>query len=247
MKEDVFKGVLFFMVIIYKSILIFIVGYLLLRVTGKKAVAQMHSFDLLYILILGNVISEPLEDANLVKSVIYSIMLVILYKIFAKIALNNKLRWVLYESPTVLIRNGDIDRDGLKKVRMPLDELLAQLRIKGFTDTSKISIALMEDTGNISVIPKSDFRPVQPADLSKKVNETFIPIPLIMDGEIIGHNLKFLKLDREWLYIELKKVGLRVDEIMLATYSRDGKLKIDDNEILGHKNDPNFYKPGEDN
>ncbi|PLT29915.1 DUF421 domain-containing protein [Peribacillus deserti] len=232
---------------IYKPVVIFIVGYLLLRLSGKSTVSQLHSFDLLFILILGNVISEPLEDTNILKALAYSAVIVILYKIFARLALQNQLRWILYESPTVLIRNGDIDREGLKKVRMPLDELLAQLRIKGYADTSQIAIALMEDTGSISVIPKSDYRPVQPADLDKKVKEAYIPIPLIMDGQIMNHNLKYLKLHRDWLYKKLQKHGLKVDEIMLATYSQNGQLSIDDNKFKGHKNDPNYYKPGENN
>ncbi|WML47597.1 DUF421 domain-containing protein [Neobacillus sp. PS3-34] len=231
----------------YHAIVIFIAGYLYLRITGKKAVAQMHTFDLLYILILTNIISTPLEANKMGKALIYAGIIVILYKIFVRLSLNNKLRWILYESPTVLIHNGDIDRKGLKKVRMPMNELLSQLRVQGYTDTQNIAIALMEGSGSISVIPKSDYRPVQPTDLNLKVKKEYVPIPLIMDGQILDHNLKYLQLDRGWLLNEVDKMGKTVEKIMLATFLENRKLYIDDNEIKEHNVNPYFYKPGADN
>lgn len=222
-------------------------GYLLLKVTGKKAVSQMHTFDLLYIFVLTNIISTPVEVENVGKALIYAGITVILYKIFIRLSLHNKLRWILYESPTVLIRNGDIDQKGLKKVRMPMNELLSLLRVKGYTDTNKITLAVMEETGSISVIPKSEYRPVQPNDLNLNIKKEYVPIPLIMEGQIIYHNLKYLQLDQEWLMNEVKKIGVKIENITLATYLLNGKLFIDNNVIKDHKNDPFYYKPGRDN
>ena len=72
---------------------------------------------------------------------------------------------------------------------MPMNELLSQLRVKGFMDTRNIAMAIMEETRNLSVILKSAYRPVQPEDLKLKVNKEYSPIPLIMDGQIIQANL----------------------------------------------------------
>ncbi|WP_051591092.1 DUF421 domain-containing protein [Bacillus sp. UNC438CL73TsuS30] len=235
------------MEIVYRTVIILLAGYLFLRVTGKKAVSQMHTFDLLYIFVLTNIISTPVENSNLGKAIMYGAITVILYKIFIRLSLHNKLRWILYESPTVLIRNGDIDRKGLKKVRMPINELLSHLRVKGYTDTRNIALAVMEETGSISVIPKSKYRPVQPNDLKLTVKKEYIPIPLIMDGQIIYHNLKYLKLEQGWLMNEVKKLGEKVENIMLATFLDNGTLFIDNNEIKSHKNNPYYYNPGEDN
>ncbi|MEH6907138.1 DUF421 domain-containing protein [Neobacillus drentensis] len=231
----------------YRALLIFVVGYLFLRLTGKKAVAQMHSFDLLYILVLTNIISSPVEVNNTGKAIIYAGIVVILYKVFTRLSLHNKLRWILYESPTVLIQNGDIDRKGLKKVRMPINQLLSHLREKGYTDTQNIAIAVMEGTGSISVIPKSDFRPVQPSDLKLHVKKEYLPIPLIMDGQIVHHNLKYLQLDCSWVIAEIEKMGEKIENITLATYLEDGKVYIDNNEKKDHKGDPYYYKPGREN
>ncbi|MDM5336781.1 DUF421 domain-containing protein [Fictibacillus enclensis] len=232
---------------IYNPLLIFLFGYIFLRITGKKAVSQMHSFDMLYILIIGNVISQPMQKDNVWKALLFTFIVMILYKLFMWLSLNNKLRWTLFESPTVLIRNGDIDRTGLRKVRLPMDELLAQLRVKGFTDTRNIALCAMEDNGQISVIPKSNFRPVQPGDLKIKVKREFIPIPVIMDGQIIDHNLKYLKLDRDWLLKRVKQKGADVQNVMLATITESGTLHIDTNNPHNEDKGPYSYKPGEDN
>ncbi|MEH7522421.1 YetF domain-containing protein, partial [Bacillus sp. JJ1503] len=132
------------MELIYRAVIVFLVGFLFLRLSGKKAVAEMHSFDLLYFFVLTNIISTPIEVNNLGKAIIYSGITFIIYKIIVRLSLHNKLRWLLYSSPTVLIRNGDIDRKGLKKVRMPVNELLSHLRMKGYMDTQNIAIAVME-------------------------------------------------------------------------------------------------------
>src|SRR5207253_3032200 len=68
-------------------------GYLFLRVTGKKAVSQMHTFDLLYIFVLTNIISTPVEVSNVGKAITYAGITLILYKIFIRLSLHNKLRW----------------------------------------------------------------------------------------------------------------------------------------------------------
>lgn len=130
---------------------------------------------------------------------------------------------------------------------MPVNELLSHLRIKGYTDTQNIAMAVMEDTGSISVIPKSECRPVQPNDLNLSVKKEYLPIPLIMDGQILDHNLKYLQLDRTWLINEVKKMGEKVENITLATFLENRKLFIDNNEMKEHKSDPYYYKPGEDN
>ncbi|MCH6264049.1 MULTISPECIES: DUF421 domain-containing protein [Neobacillus] len=234
------------MELIYRTIIVFLAGYVFLRMTGKKAVSQMHTFDLLYIFVLTNIISTPVEVNDLGKAIIYGAILVILYKILIRLSLNNKLRWIIYESPTVLIRNGDIDRTGLKKVRMPMNELLSHLRVQGYTDTQNIDLAVMEETGSISVIPKSEYRPIQPNDLNLKVKKEYVPIPLIMDGQIIYHNLKYLQLEQGWLMNEVEKTGEKVENIILATYLENGKLFIDNDVIKKHKGDPYYYNPGED-
>lgn len=237
---------------IVKPIAIFVGGYLFLRLSGKKSISQMHSFDLMFILVVGTIVAEPLVTKNPYKALYYGLNFTLLHVIFSYLTLNNKLRWLLVESPTVLLRNGDIDEKGLRKVKMTTGELLSELRVKGYTNPKDISLVSMENSGQISVIPKSYARPLQPSDMDIKAPPTFIPIPIIMNGEILDHNLKFLNKDRKWLEKQLKnehsKNMNQLSDITLATYNEKGKLDIDTKHP--YKNDqkkPANYKPGNEN
>lgn len=232
---------------IFTPLFIFIAGYIYLRIAGKKAVSEMNSFDLLFVIVMGTIISEPLVTQDVPRALLYSGVFLVIYILFSRATLNNKLRWLLIASPTVLIRNGDIDEKGLKKSKMTVGELLSELRTKGYTKASDVEIAVLEDMGKFSVIPKSDARPIQPSDIHFSPSPTFIPIPVVMDGQIIDHNLKYLKKDRNWLQLQLNTKGLslqQVKTVTLGTVNQNGFLEIDDNSVQDNVKGPFAYKPG---
>lgn len=240
------------MTFVLKPLVIFIIAYLLIRLGGKKAVSEMNSFDMLFIIVLGTIMSEPLVDKNPLKAITYGGVFLGAYVLFSYATLNNKLRWFLIAKPTVLIRNGDIDERGLRKTRMTTSELISTLRQKGYTKTADVELAMLEDMGKISVIPKSSVRPLQPSDIQLQPSPTFIPIPVILNGQIIYHNLKYLKKDEEWLESQLNanQHSLEdVSDITLAVYTQQGTLSLDtdnpdDNSKTGN---PYLYKPGDNN
>jgi uncharacterized membrane protein YcaP (DUF421 family) len=235
---------------IITPILVFVGGYIYLRIAGKKAVSEMNSFDLLFIVVMGTIVAEPLVSKDIARALLYGAAFMTMYIIFSMASLNNKLRWLLIASPTVLIRNGDIDEKGLRKVRMTVGELLSELRTKGYTKTADIELAVLEDMGKFSVIPKSDYRPIQPSDLNMVTSPAFIPIPVILDKQIIDHNLKYLKKDREWLEQQLKSHSLsmnQIDMVTLATVNQQGSLEVDLNSPNHNNQGPDAYKPGNQN
>lgn len=239
------------MTYVLKPLLIFVAGYIYIRLAGKKAVSEMNSFDMLFIIMLGTVFSEPILSKNPWSTLIYGGVLMSIYFLFSRAVLNNKLRWLFISSPTVLIRNGDIDESGLRKAKITTNELIGTLRKKGYVNTADVELAVMEDMGQVSVIPKAHARPLQPSDIHLHPSPTFIPIPLIMNGEILFHNLKFLEKDEEWLNGQLQAYELNIDnisDVTLATYDQNGMLSIDtDTRNNRNINNPYMYKPGNDN
>lgn len=231
-------------------IAVFLVGYILLRIMGKKAVSQMSSFDLLVVLILGTIISEPVVTKHLGMASYYALALTIVYLAFSFIAIKGKFKKVLTGSPSVLIRNGDIDEKGLRKVRMSVEELLGELRQKGYSNATDLALVVMEETGGLSAIPMADKRPLQPSDIHKSPSPTFIPIPLIIDGEIIEHNLKYIQKGSDWLTSQLQAYNLSIDKIdtvTLATLNQKGFLDVDTTNPHDRKDGPLNYKPGNTN
>lgn len=235
-----------------KPLIIFIVSYIYIRIGGKKAVSEMNSFDILFVIVMGTIISEPLVTKKPFESLLYGAVFLLIYIMFSYAVLNNKLRWLLSSSPTVLIKNGDIDEKGLRRERMTTNELISILRLKSFYNLTDVELAVMERTGKVSVIPKSHARPLQPNDIQLHPSPTFIPIPLIVNGQILNHNLKFLQKDKDWLTMQLNAHQLSIDnisDVTLGTYNQQGTLSIDtDNpDDNANTNNPYAYKPGNDN
>jgi len=218
---------------LWAPVVILLVGYILLQITGKKFLAQMTSFDLLIIFVLGTIIAEPIVSHRLDVAAYFAVIIAIVYIAFSILVLNNnKFKNMLKTTPTVLIRNGDIEEQGLRKVKLTINELLAHLRQKGYMSPSNIVLALMEENGKISIIPMADHRPIRPSDLNMSPSPTFMPIPIIMDGEIINHNLKYIQKDLEWLTNQLKAYNISMDsldKVTLATLNQKGFLDVDQN------------------
>ncbi|MBO8170423.1 MAG: DUF421 domain-containing protein [Bacillaceae bacterium] len=236
---------------------IFVAGYLLLRFSGKKAVSEMGVFDLLIVILIGNIISQPVVSGSLGIALWYGLVVTGIYIFYTYMALNNKFRWMAHPSPTVVIRGGDIDEEGLRQSKLTVKQLLEKLRNKGYANPADVEIAIFESDGKFSVIPKAKARPIQPGDIQNtpqgftvQPQPTFLPIPLIMEGEIIDHNLKYAGKNKKWLYEQLHGYGIQeesLNKVTLATLDQNGKVTLDleKSDILD--GDPNNYMPGNDN
>ncbi|MCP3763906.1 DUF421 domain-containing protein [Domibacillus sp. A3M-37] len=235
---------------IWTPLYVVALGYALTRLSGKKSVAQMHSYDLIFVITLGTAISEPIASKNNWLAGGYSLAIVIIYLLLSKLVLINFFKNTLTSTPTVLIRNGDIDEQGLKQIKMTVEELLGELRIKGFSNPSDIAIALMEETGKVSVIPKSSIRSLQPIDLQLSPKPAFVSIPIIIDGEVIIHNLNFIEKDEKWLYKQLQAYNIsegNIHTVTLATFNQEGALEIDNDHTHDYGKGIYNYKPGDEN
>lgn len=227
-----------------------ILGYMLTRLSGKKAVSQMHSYDLVFVTVLGSAISEPIAQESAWTATWYSLAVVLVYLLLSRLILFNKFKNTLTATPTVLIRGGDIDKEGLRSVKMTVEELLGELRIKGFVNPADIDIALMEETGKVSVIPKVNNQNQLSNDPEFTQKSAFVSIPIIIDGEILHHNLKFVKRDENWLFDQLQHSGIRkldLKHVTLAVFTQDGSLQVDNDDAHDHEKGINNYKPGNEN
>ncbi|SFE57599.1 DUF421 domain-containing protein [Alteribacillus iranensis] len=211
-------------------LLIFLMAMIYIRLSGKKAVTEMSNADVLFVLILGVILSGPLVSSEPLDALAYSFLFLLAYVLFTYAAQYRRFRPLLVSPPTVLLRNGDIDEKGLQEARMTTSQLLSALRQRGITKTGDVEMAVMEDTGKISVIPKAHARPLQPQDIQLHPTPEYVPIPLIMDGELLRHNLRYLEKEEGWLDAQLQAFGLNKDQIAdisLAVYHQDGSVSID--------------------
>ncbi|MDP4180541.1 MAG: DUF421 domain-containing protein [Bacillota bacterium] len=212
---------------IVRCIIVLLFSWLCVRIIGKKSISQLTAYDFTTLMIIANVASEPLVYKISSKAFLGSIVLAVLTVIIGWLSLKKKF-YNLDMKPDIVIVNGKVDKEALKRNRMNLPFLLSLLRLQGYAKVSDVEFAIIEPDGNLSVIPTSQSRPVTPNDLKIETQYEGISLPLIIDGEIQYSNLKYAKLDREWLNGEIKKLGAAgTEDVFLAELDTTGKLIVD--------------------
>ena len=134
-------------------------------------------------------------------------------------------RSVISGRPSIIISGGKIVWNELQEARISLDDLLEQLRMKGYPDISDVEFAVLETSGEVSVIPKSQRRPVCPADLGIDTSYEGLPVTLVVDGKVRKNNLRLVNLTEEWLRSELAAKGVTdINRVGLASLNTEGQL-----------------------
>jgi uncharacterized membrane protein YcaP (DUF421 family) len=137
-------------------------------------------------------------------------------------------RKLLEGEPTIVMQNGKIMEENMKKIRYNVDDLLVQLRNKDVFNPADVEFAILEPHGQISVLLKSQKKPVTREDMQIPTEYEGVSSELIMDGEIIYQNLQQNKLDEAWLINELNKQGITSPrEVLLASLDTAGNLYVD--------------------
>lgn len=201
------------------------------RILGKQQISQLTFFDYILGITIGSTASTLTTDLtsrawpHWIGLLTWTVLSVILQFITLK---SKRASDYLDDVPTVLIMDGKILEDAMKKSRYRLCELLEQLRDKGFFDLTQVQFAILERDGQLSVLPKAEYQPVTPKDLNITVTPSSLSSELIYDGVIIEANLKTVNKDKDWLITQLKAHNINdVSEVFVATFSNPDTLYID--------------------
>lgn len=215
------------LVYIARCIIVLLFSWFCVRIIGKKSISQLTPYDFTALMIMANVAAEPLVYKISTKAFLGSLTIAAATVFIGYISLQKRF-YNLDAKPDIVIVNGKIDKDALKRNRMNLPFLLSLLRLQGYAKVSDVEFAIIEPDGNLSVIPVSQSRPVTPKDLKLDTQYEGITLPLIIDGEIQYNNLRFSKLDILWLNQEIKKSGASgAEAVFLAELDTTGKLTVD--------------------
>ena len=168
-----------------RSVLLVCLAVCALRLMGKRQVGQLQPFELVIAIMIADLAATPMEslDTPLWRGIVPMAALVMLHQIFSLLSLKSqKMRRFFSGSPTVIIRNGQIDYQALEKLCFNLNDLLEELRTGGVLSPTEVGTAIMETSGKLSVFPTSQKRPVTPEDMKLKTGYEGIPLTLILDG-----------------------------------------------------------------
>ncbi|WP_346895045.1 DUF421 domain-containing protein [Clostridium sp. UBA7503] len=203
--------------------------FVLTRIMGKKQISQLTFFDYVVSISIGSIAAAFAVDDSigyikgLTGMVVYSIFPILLSFVSLKSYLGRK---VLDGIPTILIENGKIVENGLKKAEMNINDLLEECRLKNVFDISAIEFAIMETSGKLSIQLKSSNQPLTPKDMNMLTLCKGLCINLIVDGEILEGHLKTIGKDINWLNTELQSQGIKSSADVLLAYQDNSNVLI---------------------
>lgn len=213
-----------------RSIVTIVVLFLLAKVMGKKQISQLNLFDYIVGITIGSVAADISLDLN--KSFLDGVICMLVFgltgALVSYVTLKSiKLRRLFTGTPSIIIENGKIIEEGLKKVKFDINDLMEELRGAGYFNIDEVAYAVMETNGKISFLPKDEEKPVTKKDMDLKIIPSSLVANIIIDGKIMMNNLKAMNKDEKWLSHELKVLGYKdLDEILLATLDSNDKIMV---------------------
>jgi Predicted membrane protein len=216
--------------VIIRALVSLIVLFFLTKLLGKKQISQLSLFDYVIGISIGNFAAEMTTNVEIqfINGIIaVTIFGLVAYLVSIGTMKSFRLRKFFMGIPTVLIENGKLYEKSLKKTRLDMNDLLEQLRIKGYFDISQIEYCMLEANGDVSILPKQENKPVTSGDMQIKIPQERLCANVVIDGNIMHSNLKGTSKDENWLNHELKVKGYSdLSKILLATLDNNGKLNI---------------------
>ena len=207
--------------VILTSLLSVAALFTITKIMGHKQVAQLDFFDYVCGITIGSIGAEMATELEepykpLIALAVYGFVSIMLSLIAHKMPRTRK---YINGTPTILMSNGKIYRDNLKKAKLDLSEFMLLCREAGYFDLDEIQTAIFEHNGRLSVLPKAASRPATPEDLKITAKATHIGAELIMDGRIMGENLLRIGRDTDWLKEKIAAEGYAdARAVFLAVY-----------------------------
>lgn len=217
--------------VILQTFLAFVAILIYTRILGKQQVGQLTFFEYINGITFGSIAAVLATDVDPNRTWNHFLGLTLfatLTWLGGYVALISRpARKLISGEPTVVIHNGKILEQNMRKMRYNVDELSMQLREKNVFDIADVEYAILEPDGNLSVLLKSQKRPLTPADLHVPTEYEGVPTEIIVDGEILFQNLKQNNLDEKWLKQQLEAQGIQdVTQVDYAVLRSNGSLYV---------------------
>lgn len=195
------------LVVFTRAIILFIIVFLVIRLMGKRELSQIQPFEFVIIVLIADLASGPMSDRNMTTfyGIVPILALLVMYMIFSfLLKTNKKVQNIMSGSPVILIEDGKIVEEEMKKQEYMIEDIMSQIRSRGVFKVQDVAYAILETNGNLSVIPKSE-------------SKGKLPLNVINDGTRLEGNLKMLKMSNEQLDEILKKHNVEENNILIAT------------------------------
>jgi len=213
---------------IIRTLILFAVVVIELRIMGKRQVSQLQPYELVIVIMLSALAAIPMGNTGvpLASGLFPIVTLMVVQVVLSFVAMKSeRARAVICGTPSVLVANGKIVEPEIARLRYNVNDLLEQLRNKNVPNIADVEFAVLETNGELSVIPKSQKRPVVPADMNLPTTYEGLPVTLVIDGRLLEKNLARVGLTADWLRAELQKFGIgHWRDAFFVSLDTEGKL-----------------------
>ena len=216
------------MILSYVRTLIF---YLILiasvRMMGKRQIGQMEASEFVVTMLVANLAAIPMQNSGIPM---YSGLVPILTVLGTELVLSSlslrsiRLRRMLCGKPVILIENGRVLQENLRRTRVTIDELLGHLREKDVLEITAVQYAILETNGNLSVFPFPGEMPASAKDAGIRAKPQYLPVTLIEDGVLFRENLPLAGKDEQWVHRILGEYRAAIANTWLLTVDRSDKV-----------------------
>ena len=211
----------------WRTLFIYLVLIVVIRLMGKRQIGQMEPSEFVVTMFVANLASILMEDVSLpLYAGLIPIFTVLgLELVLAGLSMRSiPIRKLLCGKPVILIENGKIIQNNLRKTRVTLDELTGHLREKDILDLQSVQYAILETNGNLSVFPFPKERPASAKEAGVQVKGQYFPITIVSDGNLLRENLSVAGKDKKWVEKVLRERDATLKDTWLLTV--DGSDRI---------------------
>ncbi len=211
----------------FRAIILYIVVLIVMRFMGKREIGQLQPFELAISIMIADLASIPMTETGIPISngIVPILGLLVMHLVISLLNIKSiRAREIVCGKPRILVYRGKIDEKALKKERFTINELQERLRGNNVMNLGDVEYAILETSGQITVIQKPEKRNTIPEDFGITPEYEGIPYDLVVDGRVMEDNLQKIGKDYQWLKKQVEKFNIKPEQALVVTY--DGKGQI---------------------
>lgn len=212
-----------------RTVIMYIAILIGVRLMGKRQISQLQTSELVVTLLISELAVMPIQqhDDPLWNGLIPMLVLVVCEIVVSLFMLKSgKFRQAVCGSPMVVIENGRVLQDQMRRLRMSTEDLFEELRLAGAFALEDVAYAIVETNGKLSVLKKASADSLTPKQAGVKAPSEALEVVVISDGHISEHSLKLCGKDPHWLREQLKFQGAELSDVFIMTARTDGRQLI---------------------
>ena len=210
-----------------RAIILYIIVLIVMRLMGKREIGQLQPFELAISIMIADLASIPMTDTGtpISNGIVPILGLLVMHLLISLINIKSiRARQIICGKPRILIYRGKIEEKALIKERFTINELEERLRAQNISNLGDVEYAILETSGQITVIEKPNKRTTIPEDFGIMPDYEGIPYDLVIDVKIMNENLKAIGKNYVWLKKEVNKFNINPEDALVVTF--DGKGQI---------------------